>query len=533
MARRSHHDSSNSSDPRSPDITAQFWGSSPSWNTTGSVRRVRRNGDRTGPVARTRKHGDRTGQIPVATAVPIEEPLIDPYDFGFDDVGYGPDPETARRRLDNWNRPSVDGRVDEPTEFVELIELEERRTHGPRDPVSTLAGRLGLGAVDPLLLRLGAIVMIGVLLVPVAMGLRPDSSKDSVRTEVAAALSTEPVALGAAPAVEGVPVQPVVGSAGDSVDLESTEAQASGQLAATPTTSPDPADVSGGQAEQTETVVNATSRADAADEPAGEPELDVAETVQAPPATAQAVSEAADADVPANRVAPVCHLSYTVAAGDYWIRIADAANTTLAKLLQANLATVGTPLYPGDDICLPEGATLPSPPTTSTAPPATTTAPTTIAPTTTTAPATTAPVVTAPPAPAAIEAIIREIFPDELEGRALEIAWRESGYRANAQNWCCYGLFQINWNAHRSWLDDIGVTSADTVARCPHQRPGGLGALPTLRRMGTLGRLSPTSPSTVAGLDSSGAALVAQRIEHLTTDQKVGSSNLSGRATQI
>jgi hypothetical protein len=481
MARRSHHDSSNSSDPRTADITAQFWGSSPSWNTTGSVRRVRRNGDRNGPVARTRKHGDRTGQIPVAARVPVEEPLIDPYDFGFDDVGYGPDP-IAGRRLDNWNRASVDARVEEPPEFVEQIELEVRRTHGPGDPVSTLAGRLGLGAVDPLLLRLGAIVMIGVLLVPVAMGLRGDSRSDSVRTEVAAALSTEAVASDVVPAVEEVPAPTAVGGAGDSVDLESTAAQVSDEPAATPSTAPDPVDLSGGQAEQDEPVVN--TGAGAADEPADDPELDVAETGQAPPATAQAVTEAADADVPANRVAPVCQLSYTVAAGDYWIRIADAAGTTLAKLLQANLATIATPLYPGDDICLPEGATLPSAPTSSTAPPATTAAPTTSAPTTTTAPATTTPVVTAPPAPAAIEAIIREIFPDELEARALEIAWRESGYRANAQNWCCYGLFQINWNAHRSWLDDIGVTSATqlfdarTNARAAlalYQRSGGWG----------------------------------------------------------
>ncbi len=95
--------------PTRPDITAQFWGQLAVVEHDRVGRRVRRNGDRTGPVARTRKHGDRTGQIPVAAAVPVEEPLIDPYDFGFDDVGYGPDPETARRRLDNWNRPSVDG----------------------------------------------------------------------------------------------------------------------------------------------------------------------------------------------------------------------------------------------------------------------------------------------------------------------------------------------------------------------------------------------------------------------------------------
>ncbi len=48
---------------------------------------------------------------------------------------------------------------------------------------------------------------------------------------------------------------------------------------------------------------------------------------------------------------------------------------------------------------------------------------------------------------------------------------------------------------------------------------------------GDPGAAEPSSPSTAAGLDSSNAALVAQRIEHLTTDQKVGSSNLSGRTS--
>ncbi|HWM18070.1 MAG TPA: LysM peptidoglycan-binding domain-containing protein [Ilumatobacteraceae bacterium] len=477
MARRSHDDYSNSSEDRSRDLTAQFWGSAPSWNTTGSFRRVRRNGDRTGPVARTRKHGDRTGQIPIASAAPIEEPLIDPYDFGFDDVGYGPDPGIAARRIDARSRASVQAHADGPPEFVELIELDERPAGAHGDPVSTLADRLGFGAVDPLLLRLGVIVMIGVLLVPVAMGLRPSSNRGSVRTE-AAAPATDLAGSGATPVVQDAP-PPVVGNAADSAALQPTESQSSAEPAVAAAPSTEPIGIAVAPAEQTETAVSTG----AADESTDEAELDVAETVQATSTTAQAVTEAADADEPANRVAPVCALSYTVAAGDYWIRIADAANTTLAKLLQANLATVATPLYPGDDICLPEGATLPSVSTTTTAPPATAPAPTTTAPTTT-APATTAPVVTAPPAPAAIEAIIREIWPDDLEARALEIAWRESGYRANAQNWCCYGLFQIHWNAHRSWLDDFGVTTATQlfdartnarVAYALYQRSGGWG----------------------------------------------------------
>jgi hypothetical protein len=80
--------------------------------------------------------------------------------------------------------------------------------------------------------------------------------------------------------------------------------------------------------------------------------------------------------------------------------------------------------------------------------------------------------------------IIRSVWPDDLEERALEIAWRESNHRSNVNNWCCYGLFQIHWTAHRSWLAGFGVTSASqlydptvnaTVAYALYQRAGGWG----------------------------------------------------------
>jgi hypothetical protein len=81
-------------------------------------------------------------------------------------------------------------------------------------------------------------------------------------------------------------------------------------------------------------------------------------------------------------------------------------------------------------------------------------------------------------------AIIRSVWPDDLEERALEIAWRESKYQSNVNNWCCYGLFQIHWNAHRSWLGSLGITSASqlydptvnaTAAYTLYQRAGGFG----------------------------------------------------------
>ena len=40
------------------------------------------------------------------------------------------------------------------------------------------------------------------------------------------------------------------------------------------------------------------------------------------------------------------------------------------------------------------------------------------------------------------------------------IAWRESNHQPDVRNYCCFGLFQIYYNVHRSWLDDFGVYSA-------------------------------------------------------------------------
>jgi hypothetical protein len=197
---------------------------------------------------------------------------------------------------------------------------------------------------------------------------------------------------------------------------------------------------------------------------------------------------------------PPCGAEYELVAGDYWIRIADAAGVSLAELLDVNDSSVDTVLVPGRSICLPVGAATPSPPTT--VAPATTPAPTAPAaapaptapattsapsrPTSTVAPAPTTTVAARPaavPRSQAVE-IIREVWPDDLEERAIDIAWRESNHRSNVNNYCCYGLFQIHWEAHRSWLSTLGVTSVSqlydpvvnaTVAYTLYQRSGGFG----------------------------------------------------------
>lgn len=76
-----------------------------------------------------------------------------------------------------------------------------------------------------------------------------------------------------------------------------------------------------------------------------------------------------------------------------------------------------------------------------------------------------APAVRLTPAPPAtdVETIIRQAWPDDLEDHALQIAMRESRLQPGARNACCYGLFQIHWGAHHSWLAELGITSPNQL----------------------------------------------------------------------
>jgi LysM repeat protein len=200
--------------------------------------------------------------------------------------------------------------------------------------------------------------------------------------------------------------------------------------------------------------------------------------------------------------APPCRTTYDIEPGDYWLGIADRAGVDVADLLGANGATSDTPLYPGRSICLPAGAATPVPTvaaaTTTAAPttvkPTTTAAPTTAKstttaakptttepkpttaekpttttakPVTTTAKATTttteAPTTTQPPRTYTrdeVAQIIRDVWPDDLEDKAIAIATRESNLTPAVRNACCFGLFQIYFSVHAGWLAQMGVTSA-------------------------------------------------------------------------
>jgi len=140
------------------------------------------------------------------------------------------------------------------------------------------------------------------------------------------------------------------------------------------------------------------------------------------------------------KVATGCAKTYTAVPNDSWNRIASKVNVPMSLLLKVNKANTQSLLLIGDVICLPKSATTIDPSTTLK--------------------------LKAPAKRYTVKqsaAIIREIWPDNLEDRAVAIAKRESKLNAASYNGCCVGLFQIHWLAHRSWLKNIGVTSASQL----------------------------------------------------------------------
>jgi len=139
---------------------------------------------------------------------------------------------------------------------------------------------------------------------------------------------------------------------------------------------------------------------------------------------------------------PQGQVSYTVVRNDSWSRIADKVAVSMKSLLTANNATTRSMLLIGDVVCLPKNAVVAGKPSRGSRAQTLTLAP-----------------------PSKVfsakqsRAIIREVFPRRLVPRALAIVQRESRMNAAAYSWCCVGLFQVNWWAHRTWLADLGITS--------------------------------------------------------------------------
>ena len=131
-----------------------------------------------------------------------------------------------------------------------------------------------------------------------------------------------------------------------------------------------------------------------------------------------------------------CPRTYIAKRGDSWWSIAQKSNTTLNRVLKLNGTKTTSRILVGDEVCVPDQAT---------------------------------PAAATPTAPKYTQAeviqIIRDVWPDDLEDRALFIAHRESQYRPGAISGgkCCYGLFQIYYRWHKSWLPEVGVMSANQL----------------------------------------------------------------------
>ncbi|MEQ1701414.1 MAG: LysM peptidoglycan-binding domain-containing protein, partial [Ilumatobacteraceae bacterium] len=286
----------------------------------------------------------------------------------------------------------------------------------------------GLMLVDPLLRRVGALAVVIALFIPVALALRNGGSDDR------SALEPSSTALTIAPTPA-----PAVAAADGSTTID---------IDALPPAIPVNG-VSNGEA---------TSGTEAAGTEAPTATDNASDTTAPPSASQPAQVEGA---TPA--AASSCK-KYTVVAGDYWFLIAKKVSVSVGELLDANNANASTALFPGGVICLPANASAP-----------TTAAPTTAAPTTTVKVTTTTTKVTTTtsggsPVPvkttytkAEVEAIIRYVWPDNLEDEAVRIATRESNLTPGVRNFCCYGLFQIYFSVHRVWLAQSGVTSAEQL----------------------------------------------------------------------
>jgi LysM repeat protein len=139
------------------------------------------------------------------------------------------------------------------------------------------------------------------------------------------------------------------------------------------------------------------------------------------------------ATVVSSAEASTCAATYTVKSGDSWWRIAEKNNTNLRKVLTLNNAKKTTKLLVGKTVCVPGPAQVAAPAQTFKR--------------------------------AEVVQFIRDAWPDELEERALAIAQRESKLQPGVVNrsGCCYGLFQIYYRWHKTWLPNVGVNSAQDL----------------------------------------------------------------------
>ncbi len=132
--------------------------------------------------------------------------------------------------------------------------------------------------------------------------------------------------------------------------------------------------------------------------------------------------------------AAACTRQHSAKPNDSWSRLAARFELSLRELLAMNSASASTAMFIGDTICVSQQPTVTKPTETYTR--------------------------------RQVVAIIREVWPDEHEENALLVARRESQYVPTAVGGtrnCCYGLFQMYWSVHRSWLAKSGITAASQL----------------------------------------------------------------------
>ncbi len=426
--------------------------------------------DSTGPVQRTRQHGVVTG----ATPAPVDDPAprsprrpsaetMAHSDASIADLGAGRyDYDDHAYDLSDLDEPIPARRsAASPVAHASARDAADRRVERDDDLVAltpvTFGDRFGLATVDPAVIRVGIVLLVLVLALPIALAMRGDDASGSeLPGDTVPAAPQSVSATGAQPAAAE--------NATPTPTAEATPAAAPADTAASSESTGESTDAAG----VTESAEVTSGDAAA---PAAPQQVAAARTAQAdePVEAAVASDEPAVVDEPAERITPDCSLNYTAGAGDSWYRIADEAGTTPADLLAQNMASLDTVILPGDEICLPAGSTVPTAPTTTVAPTTTEAPTTTAAPTTTQAPTTTAaPTTTVAQSetysPAEVQALIRETWPEDQHEKALQVAWRESNYIETADNgWCCVGVFQIYWTVHQSWLDDYGIYTRDDL----------------------------------------------------------------------
>lgn len=178
--------------------------------------------------------------------------------------------------------------------------------------------------------------------------------------------------------------------------------------------------------------------------------LMVGQEICLPPGAAVPASIEADAVTTTTVAKIVCVGKYTVKTGDSWSGIAKKVGIKISELTAANGKTSRSTLLPGQELCLPKGA---------------------VATSAAAAPSTPAPTTTQPPkyvptrtfTRAELEKFVRDAWPDELEDNAFFVVNRESKWNPLSRNNCCIGLFQLNWNSHKSWMSNYGITDASEL----------------------------------------------------------------------